>query len=179
MMMSDAADAEVFAELNVKLGAVEAAILAEADKREEEIVSAHQLADAALVSADASTRRAWRATMFGGIAGVVAVVALLFGWSAKATSDDLVAARKESQAGLCVALDDMRLRHNHFVQTAIDERQQLIDATNQSTATDEQKAKTASFFEGQIANYRGDLLTIIDCKNPDALASLFTKPAGG
>jgi hypothetical protein len=93
--------------------------------------------------------------------------------------DEIVAQRKESRAGLCAAIDDMRERHNHFVQTAIDERFAVIAATNANpNATPQQKADSEFFFQQQIAKYRQDLLTVIDCENPDALATLFTKPGG-
>lgn len=82
----------------------------------------------------------------------------------------IIDARNESRAGLCFVINDMRTKHNHFVQTSIDERQAIIDETMNPASVD--------FFEQQIANYQVDLLPEIDCHDPDALASLFKKPEG-
>lgn len=91
---------------------------------------------------------------------------------------DVISTRSEARAGVCITLNDMRVKHNHLVQTAIDERQRLIDATDAGSGTDEQKARSRRFFEAEIENYRTDVLEIIDCDNPAAVKALFTKPGG-
>ncbi len=130
-----------------------------------------------------TARVSWRFT------AVVVVIAIgLGGWliyrtndaahKAQDAVDELVATRASSRAGLCAAINDMRTKHNHFVQTAIDERQALIDSVNQGNTTAEQKAASTTFFQAQIENYRTDLLATVNCDDPAALAALFTKPGG-
>lgn len=110
----------------------------------------------------------------GLLALLVAALLGLYVNQQRVTTDEIIAQRAQSRIGLCHAIDDMREKHNHFVQTAINERQKLIDTTAASAATDEQKAGNKAFFEAQIRNYQQDLLAIIDCSDPAAVASLFT-----
>lgn len=89
--------------------------------------------------------------------------------------DDIQSTRAQSRAGLCHSLDDMRAKHNHFVQTAIDERQSLIDAAMDNPSTSQtQKESTVKFFGQQIENYKTDLLPIIVCTDEAAVNALFT-----
>lgn len=97
------------------------------------------------------------------------------------TLDDIVAARRESRIATCQALDNIFMKHNHFVQTTINERQSIIDQSDASpTASDAQKQATRAFFGGQIANYKSDLVAIVNCNDPAQVAALFTptKPGG-
>jgi len=118
--------------------------------------------------------KTWRRLLLGFFA--LTLVAGFSSLQSRQAINDIVTARRDSRVGLCNFLDDMRARHNHFVETTIAERQQIIDATRASTtATPDQIDRSVTFFEGQIANYKTDLLEIVDCNNPDAVASLFTK----
>lgn len=111
---------------------------------------------------------------------VLVVVALLAAgwasWTAHESVDDILATRQSARLGVCTAMNDMRLKHNHFVNTTITERQAIIDGIRNGDGTDDQKARSAQFFQAQIDSYRSDLLPTINCNDPAALASLFTNP---
>lgn len=93
-------------------------------------------------------------------------------------ADAIVRTRNDSRVATCQVLDKMFMAHNDFVQTAVAERQAIIDGAARSQATDEQKQENAAFFGQQIANYQRDLIPIVNCNDPAQVAALFT-PTGG
>lgn len=103
---------------------------------------------------------------------------LLAGWGQLNNHDridDIVSSKAQARSGLCLVLNDMRAKHNHFVETVIGERQAIIDQTDASpTASEIAKANTHAFFEAQIASYRTDLLPLNDCTDPGAVNAIFT-----
>lgn len=110
------------------------------------------------------------------VVALVAIVVVLLLWYGQRDSiNRITAARSAARVALCQKLDDMRLKHNHFVDTTIAERQSIIDSTQANpNLPDAQKAQTLSFFQAQINNYRSDLLEIVDCDDPVAVSALFT-----
>lgn len=114
------------------------------------------------------------------IALIVGVIAALLLWNGQRHAlDEILQTRAESRVATCNWLDDMRAKHNDLVQSTIDERQNIIDQTLASGASDAQKEASTAFFEKQIARYKDDLLPIVDCTNPVAVASLFSTPSPG
>lgn len=124
---------------------------------------------------DRLKRSRTRELLFRAFVVLIVVTLLTLVVNLRGAVDDIKTTRAASRAGLCTVLNDMRGKHNHFVQTAIDERQSLIDAAmdNPNTSKD-QKESTVRFFGGQIANYKTDLLTLIDCHDPAAVEAIFT-----
>lgn len=124
---------------------------------------------------DRLKRSRTRELLFRGFVLLVVIVGFTLVVGLRGAVDDIKATRAQSRVGLCTALDDMRAKHNHFVQTAINERQALIDAAmDNPNTTQEQKDATVQFFAGQINAYQTDILTIIDCHDTAAVNSLFT-----
>lgn len=82
------------------------------------------------------------------------------------TVGDIVAVRDDSRVGICLALNKIYMKHNHYVQTTINERQAILEV-----ATD---PSTIQFLKDQIANYQSDLVTTFDCTVKAQVDSIFT-----